>query len=252
MGKKTVEWHTTFGEIGVTEPLFRQSGKRVRPFCEAAQISHRSCSMPLERVLTDFGADHAFNKVNAKLQEHYGITLSTSTITRVTEKHAHRVLEQTKEPIPKLPQTTYDTLILETDGCMVPIMTPDEESNDQRQNKTLSWKEARLILAHPKGSTQIQFASSYQQPVTQVGEQMMRCAELAGYREQQSTIHAVGDGAKWIANQVEEQFGGYGHYLVDFYHLCEYWMKPLQFVLLSLNSGLKSRNHYLNNRRVNR
>ena len=35
-------------------------------------------------------------------------------------------------------------------------------------------------------------------------------------------MHAVGDGAPWIAVQVEVQFGAQGHYLVDFYHASEY------------------------------
>jgi hypothetical protein len=35
-------------------------------------------------------------------------------------------------------------------------------------------------------------------------------------------IPCVGDGARWIANQVEEKFGSNGAYLIDFYHLCEY------------------------------
>jgi hypothetical protein len=37
-----------------------------------------------------------------------------------------------------------------------------------------------------------------------------------------SLIHAVGDGAVWIADQVEQQFGAQANYLVDFYHVCEY------------------------------
>jgi hypothetical protein len=32
----------------------------------------------------------------------------------------------------------------------------------------------------------------------------------------------VGDGADWIATQVEEKFGAQGGYLVDFYHVCDY------------------------------
>jgi hypothetical protein len=32
----------------------------------------------------------------------------------------------------------------------------------------------------------------------------------------------VGDGAPWIAAQVQEKFGANGSYLVDFYHACEY------------------------------
>ncbi len=35
-------------------------------------------------------------------------------------------------------------------------------------------------------------------------------------------IHAVGDGAPWIASQVQDQFGTQGSYLIDFYHVCDY------------------------------
>ena len=35
-------------------------------------------------------------------------------------------------------------------------------------------------------------------------------------------VHAVGDGAPWIADQVAQQFGAQGQYLIDFYHACEY------------------------------
>ena len=37
-----------------------------------------------------------------------------------------------------------------------------------------------------------------------------------------SRLHAVGDGAPWIANQVKARFGTQGTYLVDFFHTCEY------------------------------
>jgi hypothetical protein len=30
------------------------------------------------------------------------------------------------------------------------------------------------------------------------------------------------DGAPWIADQIEDQFGSQGHYLLDFFHVCEY------------------------------
>ncbi len=32
----------------------------------------------------------------------------------------------------------------------------------------------------------------------------------------------MGDGAQWIADQVEDQFGAQGSYLLDFYHVCDY------------------------------
>ncbi|MCD6274052.1 MAG: UPF0236 family protein [Deltaproteobacteria bacterium] len=37
-----------------------------------------------------------------------------------------------------------------------------------------------------------------------------------------SQVHYVGDGASWIANQVDRVFSNQGSYLIDFYHLCEY------------------------------
>jgi hypothetical protein len=43
----------------------------------------------------------------------------------------------------------------------------------------------------------------------------------AGFN-QNSTIHCVGDGAPWIADQVGLVFGTHGSFLIDFYHLCEY------------------------------
>jgi hypothetical protein len=50
---------------------------------------------------------------------------------------------------------------------------------------------------------------------------LLACAVRAGFGAD-SRVHAVGDGAPWIAAQVEERFGDQGAYLVDFFHLCEY------------------------------
>lgn len=35
-------------------------------------------------------------------------------------------------------------------------------------------------------------------------------------------MHALGDGAPWITEQVDRVFGAQAQYLVDFYHLCDY------------------------------
>jgi precorrin-4 methylase len=47
--------------------------------------------MPLQRVMTDFGADHAFGQVPKKLQEHYGIEMPVSTVVKVTEHHGQQM-----------------------------------------------------------------------------------------------------------------------------------------------------------------
>ena len=40
-------------------------GAQARPFCERAQITHRAYSLPLQRALTDFGAEKSFGAAMA-------------------------------------------------------------------------------------------------------------------------------------------------------------------------------------------
>jgi len=91
---KKLCWHTTFGDISVEEPQLRRGTKRVRAFAQSANVSHRGCSRPLQRAVTDFGADQAFAQVMDKLVEHYGIVLGESTIRRITEGHAQKYSRQ--------------------------------------------------------------------------------------------------------------------------------------------------------------
>jgi hypothetical protein len=56
---KKIAWNTTFGNIEVQERLFIRPGKQFRPFSSKAAVSNRGCSLPLQRVIVDFGADHA-------------------------------------------------------------------------------------------------------------------------------------------------------------------------------------------------
>jgi len=58
-GKKLC-WHTPFGDIEVMEPQYRKATQRIRPFVQSAQVSQRGCSRPLQRAVTDFGADLPF------------------------------------------------------------------------------------------------------------------------------------------------------------------------------------------------
>lgn len=53
----------------------------------------RGYSRPLQRRITDFGADVSFNRIPEKLHEHYGITIPYSQIRNITERHAEAVKE---------------------------------------------------------------------------------------------------------------------------------------------------------------
>jgi Carboxypeptidase regulatory-like domain/Uncharacterised protein family (UPF0236) len=91
---------------------------------------------------------------------------------------------------------------------------------DRRKTRQVSWKEARLALAHEPGSVTPIFGATLG-CVEEAGESLAVCALEAGAGSQ-TRIHGVGDGAVWITEQREAQFGTQARYLVDFYHLCDY------------------------------
>jgi len=176
----------------------------------------------LQRAITDFAADQPFAQVPLKLQEHYGIKAAESTIQRITLGHAKTIFV-TSQVSPVFPEAPgrYKDIIAQTDGGMVPIVEPDAAQKDKRKGKTLSWKEAKISLAHAKGSKTPVYAGTIAGGPEVAGQQLLDCALRAGFGAN-SHGHAVGDGAPWIVDQVETQFGEQGSYLIDFYHVCEY------------------------------
>ena len=185
-------------------------------------MSNRGCSRPLHRVVTDFGADQPFAQAMDKIVEHYGVVLSESAIARITEGHAKAIFEEAP-PAQRWPTQpgTSTAIIVQTDGGMVPIVETDQTQVDKRKGKKLHWQEAKICLAHPQGSKTLAFGGTLQGDVDTAGQCLFDCAVQAGFGTQTS-IHGVGDGAPWIADQVEKKFGAQGSYLVDFYHACDY------------------------------
>lgn len=175
-------------------------------------------------MITDFGADQAFARVMDKLVEHYGILLGESTIRAVTQAHAKTMFEQSQGHLgavaPARPARGA-VLIVEMDGGMVPIVDPTASGADKRKGKTLRWQEAKICLAHAQGSKTLSYGGTLQGDAACAGRELLACAQHAGFGRG-SEVHAVGDGAPWIADQVENQFGAQAHYLIDFYHVCEY------------------------------
>jgi hypothetical protein len=192
-----------------------------------AKIISRGYSTLLERAIVDFGADNAFGHVQQKLKEHYGIELAASAAQRITEAHAARAHAYEAACLKEVDESlaSSDVVITQTDGGMVPtvrVAAPKEGEviTDNRKNKILEWREAKLSLAHIMGATKPIFAGTFGDPY-EAGEQLYYSAKQAGFTST-TKVHAVGDGAPWIADQVNQQFGAQGTYLIDFYHLCEY------------------------------
>ncbi len=172
--------------------------------------------------MTDFGADLPFAKVMDKLVEHYGMLLGESTIRRITEGHARAIFDAPVKCSAWPTETGRSAVVVaEMDGGMVPIVEADLASADKRRGKKLYWKELKLCLAHPEQSKTLAYGGTLQGDVADAGQALFVCARQAGFGKA-SQVHAVGDGAPWIADQIEEQFGAQGSYLVDFYHVCDY------------------------------
>jgi Uncharacterised protein family (UPF0236) len=203
----------------------KDSGGIVRPFSISAEISCRDYSLPLQRVITDFGAEVPFHKIPTKLSEHYGISVPVSSSRVITEKHAGKMFasQELNTDIPE--KDGVEVLIEEVDGCLIPVVLIAEEGKDgekidRRTTRKADWQEARLCFARPKDTVTPIFGATLGKP-DDAGQQMAHCAIRAGLGSN-TKVHGVGDGAPWIADQMNMVFGLQGSYLIDFYHLSGY------------------------------
>ena len=219
--EKKLHWTTTFGEIGVEEQLFLQNGSLIRPFSDPAGVKCRGYSLLLQRRLTDFGSEKSFGRAAEQVKEHYGIDVPISRIRLITEEHGERLLGESELLQGSTKGKGNTQLIAESDGCMVPIVDFDlGGEGDLRKKRQVGWKEARLSLVYKQGSVEPVFGATMGSP-EQAGAQLNNCAKGVGIDEH-TQIHAVGDGATWISDQMDVVFGAQCSYLIDFYHLCDY------------------------------
>ena len=199
--------------------MYRAQGDVIRPFSAAAEVRCRGYSTILQRIITDFGADKSFQQINRKLKEHYGIEVPTSSSQGITERHAQR-LHDSMEVKTEVPESKgKEVLIGEADGSMIPVVETTE-APDRRKSRQVSWQEARLCMVREPGKVEGRFAATMGSP-DEAGQQWLAAAIKEGMGSA-TRIHGVGDGATWIAEQVDRVFGTQGRYLIDFYHLCDY------------------------------
>lgn len=189
----------------------------MRPFCAAAQISQRAYSLPLQRALTDFGAEKSFADAVEKMREHYGIQVGASAVREQTLAHAKAIGAVEHAP----PTQAVKTLVSQMDGSMIPVVkTGTGQNPDKRKEKELYWREVRLCCARPKDAVDCIYGATLGS-INVAGLLWYQTAQAAGLGPA-THVHGLGDGAACIMNSFCEQFGPQGTYTVDFWHVSEY------------------------------
>lgn len=209
-------------------------GAQVRVFCAQARIRNREYSRPLQRALTDFGADHSFGTAAKKMREHYGIEVPASGARSCTLAHA----KASGAVQHRAPKRTVETLITQIDGTMLPIVTTKRGPElDGRKGKELSWREARLCLARDLEAADAVYGATFG-TVQIAGLLWRQVAESAGLGAN-TRVHGLGDGAKWIVTLFQELFvsgpDSRAAYMVDFHHVSDYLAAAAQAVMPNEN-----------------
>jgi hypothetical protein len=191
-----------------------------RVFCTRIGVTPRGKSRALKRVLSDFGAEHAFAQAAARVKEHYGFELHSSAVRAATLEAAQRAQEKLEghygRPYRVLPAVGQERVVAQADGTMLCTVKPGR----RKGKRPREWKEMRLAAAQAQGSCQAVYAATFQ-CVDEAGRRWAHCARDAGWGLK-SQIHVVADGAEWIRLQGDSVFGDQHRMLCDFYHVSEY------------------------------
>lgn len=207
--------------MSVRERIWRnQTRSYVRPLPQRLGVTPRGRSQRLERVLTDFGCEHAFARAAQSVREHYGFAMGASAVRATTLKHSQRARQKLQahyeQAFRVLPALGDRHVITQADGTLIRTVAP----GPRKGKRPRDWQEMRLVAAQAKDSTTIVYGATFGS-VQQVGQRWGHCTREAGWGLN-SQIHAMGDGAEWIRLQSQEVFGNQATFLCDFFHVSEY------------------------------
>lgn len=201
-------------------------GSVFRPFREKIGVVHHACSTPLKRRISDFGAERSGRSTVDALQEHYRIEVPLYAVDKVVRETARETRAYNSER--PAGESAASVQVSGADGSMVPIVefkrvgevSDPEKKADKRKRRECLWKEIRVCTVHDTRRADCCYGASFGGLLET--ELMMRATSEQCGMDSKTHIHAVGDGASWIAEAYERQFGTQSEYLVDFYHVCEY------------------------------
>lgn len=191
----------------------------------------------MQRRIADFGAERSGRSAIDALREHYAIEIPLYTVDAVTSRVAAGAHAFNMERRPK--EKTAITQVSEIDGSMIPIVDfkgVEEVSDplkkaDKRKRRTCQWNEIRVCTTRDIDCANAHYGVSLG-GVLEAGLMLQMTSKQCGMDEN-TRIHGVGDGARWIAQAYENQFGIQASFLLDIYHLCEYLGAAAEICALS-------------------
>jgi hypothetical protein len=186
-------------------------------------VTVRGRSRRLQRVLTDFGSGEAFAPAAVKVTEHYGVEVNAERVREVCLRHAGRMAEQAKvQAHTVLAPRGPEWIVAEADGTMLPIVDTSgaPPGADRRKHRVVCWQEARVVAARALGEATTHYDATFGD-AADAGCRWSQVAATAGWAAN-THIHAVGDGAPWLATQARERFGQNSAFRLDLYHVCDY------------------------------
>lgn len=209
------------GKISVEETVFEQGNTRVRPLANALKISARGCSIGLQEIIADFGAEDSFALAGERLLRHHGIELSESSLRKITLLHARNIYENEHLDTlnGELPGEGAEVIVAQADGTMLPVVEFDESAQDRRKSRSVHWEETKLCAGLELGKTEAVYG--FGESVEDLGVHWSGCVKQAGAGAD-SAIHVVCDGALWIAQQAKQCLGQNTTVTLDFFHACDY------------------------------
>lgn len=175
---KPLWWLSSFGRVELEVPRLRcpQGHGWDQPFQRLTGLESRGKSIPLQRAMTDFGAEKSFAQASQQLWEHYGVELGPSSVRQVVREQAERAEALTQddqqEAIQRYGAQQHRPegkpwLVIESDGSMVRTgaLEPDpeggvspQEHRPKRRRQT-QWREVRLSVVQTPGEEERQYAA---------------------------------------------------------------------------------------------
>jgi hypothetical protein len=174
-------------------------------------------------LVSDLAIEQSFEQSAQRLKEHHGLDMNSTTVRRITIAVA-QLVRQVSLPIPKQ-QRHQEKTIVEFDGGMVPLVEAEGQLDRRKARKCL-WAELRVGSTQKVGNVDWKYVSSFGS-VDDVGDRMKTLLEQQMGWTPKSTLYGIGDGAKWIVEQMERIAGSNFVYTIDLFHLCDYFSEAV-------------------------